>query len=282
MGLRMKLLVFGSGYVARGMVKYMKPEAAAYFSPRKDETLDSLGASWIEGSVMDAGKVMEACRDFDTLLYAVRTKNTNQMSNFDANITGVKNVVAAVRKYDRDQRLIFMSSINVTYGTTEFLRTRRTGEDNASLVKNHLIVRSSFIFGDGDWFTEIIKKIAESGMTKLPGVGNLAPVFIGDLAQVITRASDLRGAVDVSSTQKVSLLDAVNKYREIRGLKPAKGKDSPRAVAKLKRTMVENGLVTEEMAEYLTMDFQRENTYLTRYLDKYTGYLDYLSQTLKG
>ena len=273
----MKVIVIGgSGYIGRNISQHITADKVAYYSRSHSEELDKAGVEWIKGDILDAEKVMESVKDYDMVVDAAGIDSELEQKFFDVNVNGVKNIVAALNKYDTDQRLVYLSSINVHYGTTEFFRTKRTGEDNASLVKNHLNVRPSVIFGNNDKFTQKLFKLTEHRISKLPSGGAISPVHVEDLVKVIERAKDLRGAVDVCSRDKITFASAINLAFEKAGKGARKVVDGKfgykGAVEALKGA---NAFTPEEVDKYL-LNFYRENTYLDRFVKEPISFREYI------
>lgn len=273
----MKVIVIGgSGYVGRNIALHISADKVAYYSRSKNDELEKAGMEWIQGDILNAEKVMESVKDYDMVVDAAGIDTESDQKFFDVNVNGVKNIVAALEKYDTDQRLVYLSSINVHYGTTEFFRTKRTGEDNAALVKNHLNVRPSVVFGNGDKFTEKLFKLTGERVSRLPSGGSISPVHVEDLVRVIERAKDLRGAVDVCSRDKITFAEAINLAFEKAGKgqkRIVEGKFGYKsAVDGLKNT---NVFTSEEVDKYL-LNFYRENTYLDRFVKEPISFREYL------
>ena len=277
----MKVLVIGgTGYVGSNVAKLITADKVTYFSRNENPELSKMGHEWIQGDITDEEKVKNAVKDFDMVVDAAGAESPAETA-FSVNVKGIKYIANALNKYDTGQRLVYFSAINVHYGTTDFFRTKRTGEDNAALVKNHLNVRPSLIFGNGDIFTEkLIRLVNENRFGKLPDGGSLSPVHISDVVKVIEEAKDIRGSVDISSREKVSFAELVNMALEFSG-KNKHGIVTGRfcykgAVQKLK----EAGVFTPEEVEKYLIDYYRENTYLDRFVKDPVKYVDYLKERI--
>ncbi|MCL4480161.1 MAG: NAD-dependent epimerase/dehydratase family protein [Candidatus Thermoplasmatota archaeon] len=273
----MKLIVIGgSGYVGSNLALHMNAEKVAYYSRHKNPVLEKNGIEWIEGSILDSEKVASAIKDYDTVVDAAGIYKEDEQRFFDVHVSGVKNLVNAINKYDTGQRLIYLSAINVHYGQTEFLRTKRTGEDNVALVKNHLNVRPSLLFGNGDMFTEKLFRLASSSISKLPGGGSISPVHVEDLAKVILGAKDIRGAVDVSSRDRISFADAVNIARKKLGKPELKTVDGKLGYSGSVEKIMETGIFQKYEIERFLTDLYRENTYLDRFVKEPASFRQYI------
>ncbi len=276
----MKLIVIGgSGYIGSNIALNMHADAVAYYSRSRNKELDSKGAKWIEGNIMDAQKVAEAVKDYDTVVDAAGVDSERNQKFFDVHVKGMKNIVEPLLKYDTGQRLIHISSINVYYGQTDYFRSKGIAEDNAARVKNHLNVRPSVVFGNNDRFVPRLFKLAADSPSKLPGEGSISPVHILDLIKVIESAKELKGAVDVSSRDKISFAEAVNLVREKNGMSPVKvvekGMGYNGVVEKLKETRI---FEDYEIDRYL-MNLYRENTYIDRFVKEPVLFTNYLRES---
>lgn len=275
---KMKVIVIGgSGYVGSNIAKHIDAEKVSYYSRSRNSELDGKGIDWIQGDILNAESVMTAVKDYDMIVDAAGIDTEADQKFFDVNVNGVKNIVAALNQYDTDQRLVYLSSINVHYGTTEFFRTKRTGEDNAALVKNHLNVRPSVVFGNGDRFTEKLFSLTASKVSKLPSGGFISPVHVEDLVRVIERAKDLRGAVDVCSREKITFADAINLAFERTGKGPRKVVTGKFGYSSSVESLKAAGPFTADEVDKYLLNFYRENSYLDRFVNSPVSFRDYIS-----
>ncbi|MEM0155112.1 MAG: NAD(P)H-binding protein [Thermoplasmataceae archaeon] len=279
----MKTIVFGgSGFLGTNFIRSFGSEENAYYSRHRSKILDDFGAKWIEGSILDEAKVIEAVNGFDTVVVSVGTQNEVDESHFDLQVNGMKNVVKGIKKVDKDQKLIYISQINLEKGKTEYFRVKRVAEGNAQLVKNHLIVRPSNIFGDGDHLTARIINTAKNHMGKFPQEGDLSPVYVEDLVTVIKNSLETRGAINVSAKNKFSFLDCINTARVSLGVKPARsaGKLFRRGAI---RKLAERSIFTEEEINRMLLNYYRDNTMLLdRYVKEPLSYKQYIERSAKS
>ncbi|HLH86110.1 MAG TPA: NAD-dependent epimerase/dehydratase family protein [Thermoplasmataceae archaeon] len=271
------IIIGGSGYVGSSLAVRLTAEKVTYLSRHRNKMLDEKNIEFIEGSILDADKMLQVLKDYDTVIDCAGQDYDSDQKLFDLHVNGVKNVVSALRKFDTDQRFIFFSSINVHYGTTEFFRTKRTGEDNAALLKNHLIVRPSFIYGGNDHLMPVLKKVAESSLRKLPQGGSISPVHIDDLVRVIEAAKDIRGAIDVASREKISFPDAVNAVAERIGKKRKKIVSGRFGLKSALQKLKESGLIHPDNVDRYLLNFYRENTYLDRFVRAPRKFSDFIA-----
>lgn len=278
----MKVIVFGgSGYLGKNMVKLMNADETAYFSRHKSEELEKGGHKWFEGSILDEEKVAEAAKGYDIVVNATGVWHESSQKHYDVTVNGTKNIVNALKKNDSGQRLIFISAINVHYGSFEYFRTRRIAEDNVDLLKSHLNVRTSVVFGRGDPLTDTLVKLTDQKI-KLPMGKSVAPIHVDDFVKVVENSGNINGAVYVNSYEKISLAEMINMIREKRGKKPFSIKKRPGGINKAVESIGRTGLLSAERVRMLLLDYYRETTQLNRWVKKPTSYSEYLDELLKA
>ena len=224
---------------------------------------------------------MSAVKDFDTIYYAAGIWKGEREKLFDAHVNGMKNVVAAVKKYDTNQRIINLSFINVHYGKLELYRIKGIEEDNAATIKNHLNVRMSPVYGEGDPFTQKLVDLASQNLPNLPDGGNLAPVHILDAIKVIEASEGTMGAIDLCSTEKLRFADMINVVRNIMGKGEKSVSESGFFVKRAVSALAEKGVFDEEDIERYLMNYYRETTWLTRFVKEPHKFKDYAHEVVK-
>ena len=210
--------------------------------------------------------VQSIVKGYDEILYLAGTDSNNESELFEVNVKGIKNVSVAIKKIDKNQRLIYFSSINVHYGQNEFLRSKRTGEGNASLIKNHLILRMSFAFGGkDDKFVRMIKEILGKGIRTFPDGGPICPVHVNDIAATIKSSATITGAIDVNSTDMINFVNCTNIV--------ARKEKLPEVTAKsgflsrnLGEKISESGVLDPIMLHRLTLNYYRETSSVKRFI----------------
>jgi len=277
-----KAIVLGSGYMGKNIALNINADSVAYYSRNEVPELKARNFNWIQGDILDADKVAAAVKDFDTIFYAVGTWKGEREKLFDAHVNGMKNVVAAVKKYDTNQRVINLSFINVHYGKLELYRIKGIEEDNAATIKNHLNVRLSPVYGEGDTFTSKLVNLASQNLPNLPDGGNVAPVHILDAIKVIEASEGTMGAIDLCSTEKLRFADMINLIRNIMGKGEKSVSESGFFVKRAISALAEKGVFDEEDIERYLMNYYRETTWLTRFVKEPHKFSDYAEAVVKA
>jgi len=280
----MKVLVIGgSGFIGKHICLGINADEIAYYSRSRSPDLEARHIKWIPGSVLEQEKVAMNIEKYDTIIDAAGVWDETQQKHMDINVQGVKNIVSAIKTFDKDQRLIYISAINVDYGSDEYFRTRRIAEGNVNLVKNSAVVRPSVVFGNGSRIMDDLVRIAKSDLKKLPNTGNLAPVYVEDLVTVLNKTMDFRGSMNVCSKDAISLVDAVNAIRSEIGSMPVRGLDmNPKKVNRFLDKISEKLPVPKERINMLLLNYFRENTSLPRYVDNPVTFRGFVEQYIKN
>ena len=276
------LFIGGSGYLGRNLMPRMKNyDEISYLSRTKLDGEKYSRFSWIEGDVAKIDDFTEIVKNFDEILYMAGTDSNDDRELFDVNVKGIKGVATAIKKLDKTQRLIYFSSINVHYGQNEYLRTKRTGEDNAALAKNHLNVRLSFVFGgEDDRFVATIKTLLGKGVNSFPEQGAMCPLHIDDLAKTLSMSSGIVGAIDANSRDRISFVQCMNivaRRERLSTVSPKTGFFSRNLGEKIS----DAGKVDPIMMDRLTLNYFRETSSVIRFISEEIKFEDYVNAGYK-
>ncbi len=273
----MKLIVIGgSGFVGRNILNQMDAEEKAYFSRHNSKSLDDNGIKYIEGDVRNYDDVEKAIEGYDVIIHAVDVLKEDEEKHEELSLNGIKNIVKAIKKYGKSQKLIYFSAINADKGKTDYFRYKRLAEDNVDLLKNGLSIRPSTMYGDGDKFTKMLVDLAKQKVPLLPKSGNMAPVYINDVITVLKNSMDAHGIIDICTRENITFAGMFNTIREKLGLKPVK-EVSSLVFRPFISSLQKRGLLTKEQFYMLQLDYYKENTSLYRYVKEPMNYRDYIN-----
>jgi NADH dehydrogenase len=276
------LFIGGSGYIGRNLMVRMNHEETSYYSRSKIEGEGYEKFNWIEGDVSEKEKLVPLLKDYEIIYYLSNSYSDDEKEAFKVNVQGIKDVAAEVKRIDKNQRLIYFSSVNVHYGTNEYFRTKRTGEDNAALTKNFLIVRMSFVFGgEGDNFLKLLKSLFDRGIEKFPKGGRLCPTHIDDLAMTISKSDKVIGAIYTNSNSVLSTIDVMNLYAKKFGkneIKETGGILSRNYGEKL----IEERKIDRITFDRLMTDYYRETSSVIRFVKEPKKFEDFLQDLPKA
>ncbi len=275
----MKLLVIGgSGFVGSNIIQQLDADEKAYFSRNPSEKLDKLGITYIKGDIRNYDDVEKAIENYDVIVHAVDVLIEKEEKHEELSLNGMKNIVKAVNKYRKNQKIVYISAINADKGNTDYFRYKRLAEDNAATLKNSLIIRPSTMYGNGDKFTKMLVEAAKQKVPFLPRSGNMAPVYINDMITVLKNSLDKSGIINVCTRERVTFADMFNTVRLKLGLKPVR-EVSPIIFKPVLGSLEKRGLLTREQFYMLGLDYYKENTSLYRYVNEPMTYEKFIRDT---
>jgi NADH dehydrogenase len=193
------LVTGGTGFVGSALTRELRDRdhdvTALARTPDEDDVPDGVTAA--AGDVTDYDSIEPAFEGVDAVVNLVALsplfKPPKGLSHEAVHLGGTKNVVAAAEAHDVD-RIVQMSALDADPDApTEYLRTKGQAE---TVVRDadleHVIVRPSIIFGEGDElvsFTKRAKRMFAPGLpvAPLPGGGKtpFQPIFIEDFAPIL-------------------------------------------------------------------------------------------------
>ncbi|MGP6220713.1 NAD-dependent epimerase/dehydratase family protein [Caldiplasma sukawensis] len=273
------LFIGGSGYIGRHLMKKLNYEEKVYYSRTKIKQNGYDDFQWIEGDVSEKDKLKDLIKNYDAIFYLSNSYSDNENEAKIVNVEGIKTVGTEVKRIDKNQRLVFFSSINVHYGTNTYFRTRRTGEDNAALAKNHLIVRLSPVYGgENPPFLNVIKDVLNKNIEKFPEGGYLCPAHIDDVAYTVEKSEKIIGSIYVNSGEKIKFVDCLNMIAKKTGKREIK-EGSGFLDRNLSRKILEDRIMDPITLDRMLKDYYRETSSLLRFVKEpklFSSYVDEL------
>lgn len=208
------LLIGGSGFVGRNLCERLGSEhELTIMSRRAPQWLDEMGCKWAAGDIKDKDAVRDVIREgYDTVVDLVAAINQKEQKHRDLNVAGTLNIVNALSSF-KSTKLVYISAINSDVGHTEYFATKKEAERNVSAHPNHLIIRPSILYGDDDYLSAQLFKVAQSPTPVFPKSNFMHPVFVRDFAAVFECLLEKTGVYDVCSNEKLRLGDMLNIVR---------------------------------------------------------------------
>jgi uncharacterized protein YbjT (DUF2867 family) len=179
----------GTGFVGSYLVKHLlqKGYKLRLLARIKGSSIgsDNPNIEFVKGNVLDSNVLKESMKGCKTVINCVgiiieSKDQTFQKMHFQA----VKELVNAA-KTNSAEKIIHISALGTSSEpVSEYFRTKYEGEQ---LIKNsgmkYTIFRPSLLFGKGDNFFPVLKKLASLPITPVIGSGTnrFQPLFIGDL-----------------------------------------------------------------------------------------------------
>ena len=195
----MKILVTGgTGFIGRNLCRELADrghDVTALSRSRDDAALPD-EVAWVAGDVTDPGTLAEPMEGVDAVVNLVAisplTRPKGGEGVHDAvHRAGTENVVRAAEAADVD-RILQLSGIHADpNGPTAYLRAKGRAEEIVrESALEHVIVRPTTVFGDGDELVPFTRKVAPPYLTPLPGGGDLRfqLIWVGDLVPILADA----------------------------------------------------------------------------------------------
>ena len=194
----MKVLVTGgTGFVGKHLVEALK---------KKNEV------RIFDSRVSDVDALRKAVKDVDVVYHLAAVLGRRKVSReemYKVNVDGVKNLVSVLD----NQKLIFISSVTVFgYGLNlnensefdpifDYGKTKALGEEIVKNYNNHVIIRPSLIYGEGDMFLLNLFKSMKERKFFLVGSGKniINLIYVKDLVEFLISCKNKNGIYIVSS-----------------------------------------------------------------------------------
>lgn len=238
-------VVGGSGFVGRHIIPHLiQGNSVSYISRSENAKLKSLGVEWIKGNITNEND-LKVLRDFDAIIDLVAVINEKEQRHEDVNVRGMENII----KNAPNAKIIYFSAMNADIGQTRYFITKRKAEEMLKARGNYVIMRPSIIYGEDDYLTEMLLNMK---VPFIPRSGKLCPVYIEDLAKILTRVINNQGIFEVSGPDDLTLKDMFDIIRKIKN----KGRSYtvPNFLLRILSPFLP---ITKEQIAMLSMDFCR-------------------------
>lgn len=180
----------------------------------------------VEGDLLDAETVNQACKDIDVLYYLVHAMG--QKGDFEAKeLTGARNVAIAA-KAQKLSRIVYLGGLHPATGElSKHLRSRaEVGEILLESGVPTVALQAGVIIGSGSTSFEMIRHLTDvlPVMTAPKWVGNLIqPIAVRDVMYYLIKAADLPATVnrtlDIGGPEVLKYSEMMNGYAVEAGMK---------------------------------------------------------------
>src|SRR5688500_9771652 len=195
----MLLITGGTGFVGGYVLEALEgkvPRSQVRILARGGKDLSRMeaqGYDTVAGSATNKEEIRRAMQSVESVIHLVAIIREDQAKGqtFDRVMgEGTENVVEEA-KVAGVRRIIFMSALGATNGTTPYYRNKIRGEEavKASGIP-YTIFRPSFLIGPGGEFTALLKQLTMLPVVPVLGPGNypVQPLYVRDMARNFTQA----------------------------------------------------------------------------------------------
>ncbi len=226
----MKIAVAGgTGFIGRHLVdRLLAQEHSVVVVVRNNpgEGLFHSGVETVQTSVGDASRLAAAFGGADVVYHLVGIIAETKTNSFEQTVVeGTRNVVAACRKAGV-KKIIYLSAMGTSeQAVTMYHRTKYHAEQIViSSQIDHIIYRPSVVYGLGDGFVSLLKRIIEkSYFTPVIGDGKyrLQPVYIDDLVSAMVQGLTVADAsgqiIEIGGPEKLEYLEILDIIKRVLG-----------------------------------------------------------------
>ena len=137
---------------------------------------------------------------------------------YRVNVEGTKNLIS----FSKNKRFIFLSTKNVLDKyRNAYSESKKECEKMVAKIKNHLILRVSAVFGEGDTknFATLIRLCETVPFVLVPGDGKakMQPVHVSDVAQLVLKGiqKEVKGTYIIAGKDRVTLNEIVHELSRL-------------------------------------------------------------------
>ncbi|MCS7059586.1 MAG: NAD(P)H-binding protein [Anaerolineae bacterium] len=183
----------------------------------------------IGGDVRNVNSLMDAMEEVDTVVHLAGVRRESPSESFESvTISGMRNLIEAMKQVSVT-RLITMSCLGAeTRSAHPHLRAIGKAEELARASGlNFTVLKSSVVYGPGDWLTSWLAGIAAALPFVLPlphgGATRLQPIWVGDVAACIERCLNSRATyrqvLPIGGPQALTLAEIAQFVLQARGVR---------------------------------------------------------------
>ena len=174
-------------------------------------------------NIFDKSKLEECIVGSDIIINLIATFKEKDKDNFTYLHSQFPEIISTLAKKHNIEKFIQLSNLNIENVSTLYAKSRVLGDKAVQNFKNHVILRSSLIYGEEDNFINVLYRIAKKYKI-VPllnnGATRLQPIYVADLCKIICeicKDSESRffGVHKVGGREILSLLDIYKTFEKL-------------------------------------------------------------------
>ncbi|MFB6215417.1 MAG: NAD-dependent epimerase/dehydratase family protein [Candidatus Aenigmatarchaeota archaeon] len=198
----MKVLVAGRGFIGEAIGKRLEGKHDVKYLDRSEADF-----------VQDVTEGFSLEEEFDVLIHTIGLAPgfSTPREYREVHVEGTRNLLEGVKA----DKVVFLSALKAGEVNHSFFRTKREAEKMVeNSEKQHVIVRPSTVYGEGNKLLEMMKKL---GFTRVfPDISTRTqPIMIQDLAEIVEKLLEKEGIFRIAGPDKITLGELARQvYRE--------------------------------------------------------------------
>lgn len=225
------LTIFGgSGFIGSYLSKFLAQDFVVRIvtsdmnKAEKIKTQAPIGRILIHYcDIFDKSKLEEYIVGSDIIINLVATFSESNKGDFTYLHSQFPEIIANLSKKNGVSKFIQLSNLNIENISTLYAKSRVLGDKAVQGFHNHVILRSSLVYGEEDRFLSVLYRMAKK-FGSLPLLNNgkmrLQPIYVCDLCEVILKICQdednvFRGIYKVGGREILSMLDIIGVFEKL-------------------------------------------------------------------
>ena len=181
-----------SGFVARNVRKYLSEKNVKLISISRKNFKKLKNETKIISKTYDEKKILPKIKNSNGLIHLVGIGKQSVKNNYNlVNVGFTKKIIGFCQK-SKIKKIVYTSGLGVSESSSLGYFISKYHAEKLIIESNldYTIFRPSYIVGNNDPLTKILKKQIKKGEIQIPGSGNysIQPIYINDACKLISKS----------------------------------------------------------------------------------------------